>query len=125
MADARKNAAKSRKPPEKKNEPARKPARPADAPLIDTSLAAAAAARMVAHGGKAEPIGDEHHESDAFKMLKESLHKPAGQGAANFIQSSAPAKRSGVPTGGPNQMRRGQTFGADVNRSGVPRRTGG
>ena len=34
-------------------------------------------------------------------------------------------KKSNLPMGGGKQVGRNQTFGADVNRAGVPRRTGG
>lgn len=123
MADAK----KSKKPSgskQKKNEPlANKPA-PAN-PLIDTSVAAQAAARMVAQGAAPPSATGEQPESAAFKRLKESIAKPTSQGVANFLQNTAPQKKSGQPFGQQNQMRRGQTFGADVNRSGVPRRTGG
>jgi hypothetical protein len=104
--------------------PAKKPAA-TTSPLIDTSLAAQAAARMVAHGPTAPTPAGEQPESAAFKKLKESLAKPTSTGVASFLQNTAPVKKSGQPFGQQNQMRRGQTFGADVNRSGVPRRTGG
>jgi hypothetical protein len=107
----------------KKEPTAKKPA--ATSPLIDTSLAAQAAARMVAHGAAAPSPAGEQPETAAFKKLKESLAKPTSTGVANFLQNTAPVKKSGQPFGQQNQMRRGQTFGADVNRSGVPRRTGG
>jgi hypothetical protein len=120
------NAKKSKQSPgsKAKQEPAaKKPA--ATSPLIDTSLAAQAAANMVARGPAAQrPAGDQP-ESAAFKKLKEGLAKPTSAGVANFLQNTAPVKKSGQPFGQQNQMRRGQTFGADVNRSGVPRRTGG
>ena len=44
------------------------------------------------------------------------------------MATAAPgSKKSGTPFGaiGGKQAGRNQTFGADVNRSGVPRRTGG
>ncbi len=109
---------KAEAPAEKKPAAAQKPS------PIDTSLAAAAAAKMVAHGSPATATG-EHAESAAFKRLKEGLSKPAGGGVSGFIQSTAPNKKSGQTFGAQNQRSRGQTFGADVNRSGVPRRTGG
>jgi hypothetical protein len=104
---------------------AQKAAPPAPSPF-DATLAASAAAKIVAHGA-APTLGGtgDHHESAAFKKLKESLSKPSTQGIANFISSTAPAKKGGQPFAAQNQMKRGQTFGADVNRSGVPRRTGG
>ncbi len=145
MADAKKStkpaAAKSGKAPAAKvtgpakptDKKAKKPAAAAAAsagmPMIDTSSAAAAAAKMIGHklGGdkSAGGSGPARTESASFRQLKESLNKPAGQGAASFIQSTAPAKKSSSPFGGGNQVRHNQTFGADVNRTGVPRRTGG
>jgi hypothetical protein len=104
---------------------AAKPAAPAPSPF-DTTLAASAAAKMVAHGATpAVSLAGNQHETAAFKKLKESLSKPSTQGIANFISSTAPVKKGGQPFTAPNQVKRGQTFGADVNRSGVPRRTGG
>lgn len=120
-------AAAARKPAAKKAPPAaKKSARPATgaAPLIDTSLAAAAAAKMVANRDLLTGAG-EKRESGSFKQLKESLTKPATTGPASFLQSTAPQKKSNLPFGGRNQVGHNQTFGADVNRAGVPRRTGG
>lgn len=111
----------------KKPAASKKAARPAgattSAPMIDTSLAAAAAAKMVANRDMRAPAGPTR-ESNSFKQMKESLSKPA-TGPASFLQSSAPQKKSNMPFGGRNQVGHNQTFGADVNRSGVPRRTGG
>lgn len=93
------------------------------APIIDTSLAAAAAAKMVANRDVLASSGDKR-ESNSFKQLKESISKPA-TGPASFLHSSGPQKKSNLPFSGRNQVGHNQTFGADVNRSGVPRRTGG
>jgi hypothetical protein len=100
------------------------PATSAGTPMIDTSLAAAAAARMVANRDLLNTAGPKK-ESGSFKQLKENLNKPAVTGPASFLQSTAPQKKSNLPFGGRNQVGHNQTFGADVNRSGVPRRTGG
>lgn len=122
-APARKSAAK-RAPAAKKSAKPATGAAPAAAPLIDTSLAAAAAAKMVANRDRLNAAG-EKRESGSFKQLKESLSKPATSGPASFLQSTAQPKRSNLPFGGRNQVGHNQTFGADVNRAGVPRRTGG
>lgn len=119
----------ARKPAAKKAPAAKKTAKSAatsapSAPLIDTSLAAAAAAKLVANRDMLNASG-EKRESGAFKQLKESLNKPAASGPASFLQSTAPQKKSNLPFGGRNQVGHNQTFGADVNRTGVPRRTGG
>jgi hypothetical protein len=63
--------------------------------------------------------------SGLIKHLKESLNKPATSGPADFLHNTSPNKKSNLPFGGRNQVGHNQTFGADVNRSGVPRRTGG
>jgi hypothetical protein len=107
-------------------EPAAKPAQPL-APMIDTNLAAATAAKFVA---RKEDLGaspaPSHGESTAFKQMKENLHKPVGGSTPSFLQNIVPAKKFNNSIPGKNQqLGRNQTFGADVNRTGVPRRTGG
>ncbi len=146
MADSKKTAKKSepkaKQPPASnavaaaastpKKGAAKKTAKAAteNMPQINTSNAAEAAAKMIAHklasavGGNATGSAAKH-ESASFRQLKEGLNKSASQGAASFIQSTAPTKKSSQHFGRPNQVGHNQTFGADVNRSGVPRRTGG
>jgi len=117
--------APARKPPAKAK--ARSDAQPAGMPLIDTSLAAQTAARLVKNRdllGGSKAAGSQP-ESSSFKQLKESVNKPVLHGPASFLQSTAPQRKSNTPFGGLNQVGRNQTFGADVNRTGVPRRTGG
>ena len=120
-------------PPEKKAAASSaKPAAsgsPASSPRIDTSLAANAAAAMIAgkvgptsSGGKSQP----KKESSAFKQLKAGLNKPAGGALGGaFGVVGQQQKKSGQNYGGGKQVGHNQTFGADVNRSGVPRRTPG
>ncbi|HSU67931.1 MAG TPA: hypothetical protein VLJ39_13730 [Tepidisphaeraceae bacterium] len=99
---------------------------PTSAPLIDTSLAAGIAAKLVANRDRlntADPA--EKRESGSFKQMKENLTKPASHGPASFLNTTAPQKKSNLPFGGRKQVGHNQTFGADVNRTGVPRRTGG
>ena len=115
---------------------------PGSVPLIDTSLAAQAAAQFVMNRaliggaaagaaqppaeGQAEPQGGEKRESSAFKQLKAGLNKPASQGLGGVLGNADPKGKGNTGFGGGNrQVGRNQTFGADVNRSGVPRRTGG
>lgn len=118
-------ASKGAKKPAAKKAAAKSPARPG-MPMIDTSLAAQSAARMVANRDRLQnSTAGAGSESSAFKQLKESVNKPAAHGPANFLQSTAPAKKSNQPFAGFNQVGKNQTFGADVNRTGVPRRTGG
>jgi len=110
---------------------AKKTAKPSDTstdvPLIDTSLAAQAAAKMVVNRdmlGSSKPSG-EKKESGSFKQLKESLLKPAVQGPGGLLSPVSQQKKTNSGFGGRNQVGHNQTFGADVNRSGVPRRTSG
>jgi hypothetical protein len=114
------------KPAKKKATKAAAPAQPA-APMIDTQLAASVAAKQLVRrediaAAAAAPQG----ESAAFKQMKENVHKPTGQNTPSFLQTPAGAKKfnNAVP-GRHQQLGRNQTFGADVNRTGVPRRTGG
>ncbi len=96
-------------------------------PQIDTNLAAQSAANMVAHRDALQAVSDsgDKRESSAFKQLKANLNKPSVQGPASFLQSTAPQKKGNLPFGSRKQVGHNQTFGADVNRTGVPRRTGG
>jgi len=66
-------------------------------------------------------------ESSTFRHLKESLSKPHLSGMDNLLDSTAPpeARRSNQPFGQQKQVGHNQTFSADVNRTGVPRRTPG
>jgi hypothetical protein len=93
-------------------------------PLIDTSLAAAAAAKMVANRDRVSG-GENRGGSGLIKQLKDTLNKPATTGPADFLHTTSPTKNPNLPFGGRNQVGHNQTFGADVNRAGVPRRTGG
>ena len=126
------------------------PAKPAGTgtssmPLIDTSLAAAAAANFVMNRAllgnstpapvaqettgqesAEEPKPEEKRESSAFKQLKAGLNKPMPQGVGGLLGGTPSNKKGNTGFGGGNQQTgRNQTFGADVNRAGVPRRTGG
>jgi hypothetical protein len=101
------------------------------APQIDTNLAASAAASMIlnraATGGAASAGANQpaKKESASFKNLKDSLNKPASQGIGGNFGNIGAQKKTGQNFGGGKQVGRNQTFGADVNRAGVPRRTGG
>ena len=152
MAKAKKqeSGAKKATPAKSKSAPKAKgadkksaPAGGSSAPMIDTSLAAEAAARMLlnrsasgpvgaaASGAAAQPQADapeqaqDKRETSTFKQLKQGLSKPASQNLGGILGGVQGGKKSNQPFGGPNQQFRNQTFGADVNRSGVPRRTGG
>ncbi|HEV7301728.1 MAG TPA: hypothetical protein VGN72_20495 [Tepidisphaeraceae bacterium] len=98
-------------------------------PQIDTNLAAAAAAKALAAGRGAAATGastPSTGESSAFKQMKAGLNKPTFGGATGNLLNNVPnAKKSNTGFGGGKQLGRNQTFGADVNRTGVPRRTSG
>jgi hypothetical protein len=112
---------------------AAKPAAPSQ-PLIDTNAAAAAAARMVAggiSGAGTDPLAPKATESSTFRQIKAGFQKPgapggaAGGGGLGNL-GGAGKKLGNLPVGNQGkQVGRNQTFGADVNRSSVPRRTGG
>jgi hypothetical protein len=93
-------------------------------PMVDTSLAAAAAARMVANRDQRSG-GESRGGSGLIKHLKDTLNKTATTGPADFLHNTSQARKSNLPFGGRKQVGHNQTFGADVNRTGVPRRTGG
>ena len=118
-----KSASPAKKPSAKKS--AKAAGGPSGVPSIDTSLAAQAAANMVVHRDKLASAGGDKPESASFKQFKDSLNKSAAHGPAGFLHSSAPVKKSSLPFNARKQVGHNQTFGADVNRTGVPRRTGG
>ena len=116
-------AGKAKKPATKS------PAQPGGMPMIDTSLAAQAAAKMVAnrdflHPTKPQASGGKK-ESGSFKQLKDSFHKPAVQGPGGVLTQQNSQKKTSTGFDGRKLVGHNQTFGADVNRAGVPRRTGG
>jgi hypothetical protein len=105
--------------------PASQPSRP----LIDTNLAASVAAGMVGNRNRLGSAGGAGtsgaKESSAFRQLKEGLNKP-GSASLGGILGTGPIQEKKSQGHGPDrQVGRNQTFGADVNRSSVPRRTSG
>jgi len=132
--------AKKGAPAEGPGKTAPKPAAPkpavSRAPMIDTNRAAAAAASMVVHRDIASSVAapatgaapaqpePSRQESASFKQLKQGLNKPAAS-VGNLLGTPPGQKKSNLPFGGQKPSFRNQTFGADVNRTGVPRRTGG
>ncbi|MCC7351450.1 MAG: hypothetical protein IT446_12860 [Phycisphaerales bacterium] len=121
MAKAKKSTSSSTKSADKR------PSAGSSASPIDTSLAAQSAAKLLlARANTANRPAEAKSESSAFKNLKDSVNKPHLQGMDNLLNSigTPVAKRSNLPAGH-KQVGHNQTFGADVNRSGVPRRTGG
>lgn len=110
----------------KKTETKKKPATDAGAtPLVDTSLAAEAAAKMVANRAALAAAGKS--QSLEFKQLKDSLAKPHLQSLGSMLNSTGEQKKTGLPSafGANKQVGHNQTFGADVNRKNIPRRTSG
>jgi len=136
MAKAKKESVpKKEKAPGAAKKPAAKKAAPAPegdsgGVFVDTSFAAESAARLLAARvpTKAGPgEGSARPESAMFRNLKDGLAKPASQAISNLLDKhgSPTHKKSSLPFGPNQQIGRNQTFGADVNRAGVPRRTGG
>ena len=130
MAKKKSEKSESAAPSKKKTTKATKP--PATAPstpMIDTGLAANSAAKLIAAKASVAPGGSgaPSQESASFKNLKQSLNKHSSTSMASFLDKTAGPgqKRPNLPAFGGKQVGRNQTFGADVNRSGVPRRTGG
>jgi hypothetical protein len=96
-------------------------------PLIDTTFAVQAAAAMVGKGVSNSSAAP-RKESSTFKQLKEGLTHSNDQTLGKVLdQAGGPAtKRSSQPVDKfGRQIGHNQTFGGDVNRSGVPRRTAG
>ena len=122
------------KPAAKKAAPAKKKSAastPTGAPLVDTNRAAETAARMLAAGAHAKQSQQgqqpqQKSESSLFKQMKAGLNKPAAGAMGGLLDKSGGPlqKKSNQPFGG-KQVGHNQTFGADVTRSGVPRRTSG
>jgi hypothetical protein len=96
-------------------------------PMVDTNLAAQAAARMLAAkaklGGAAEATAG-NRETSTFKQLKESLNKPASSLASNVLGNAFGPHKSNLPTNMQGQVFHNQTQGGG-SRVNVPRRTAG
>jgi len=120
-----KKKTESKASPTKKSGTSAQPGRP----LIDTDLAANAAAAMVA--GKVglpqgnQPAQGQKKESAAFKQLKAGLNKPSAAALGGAFTSQNQQKKARQQFGGGQQIGHNQTFGADATRTGVPRRTPG
>jgi len=109
-----------------KGKKAAKPATGGAAAVIDTSLAASTAAKVLANRNLLpNRTSGEKPNSAGFRQMKENLSKPMSPASVPFLQSGGSQKKSSRPFNGPKQVGHNQTFGADVNRAGVPRRTGG
>jgi hypothetical protein len=95
---------------------------------FDLTNAMETAAALV--GNRARQTGKTpKKESLEFRMLKEGVNDPGIQSIEDILdKTSAPAARRGsghVAEHGTRQGGHHQTTGADVTRTGVPRRTGG
>jgi len=131
MAKAKKDSGSTSEGAAKKA--AKKPAKKAEASssgiFVDTNLAAESAARLLAArvSTKAPTDAQPHTESSLFKQMKSGLANPAAASMSNLLDKHGDPnqKKSAAPFVKGPQMGRNQTFGADVNRAGVPRRTGG
>lgn len=123
---AAKSAAKSAAKPAAK--PVAKAAAPA-APMVNTSLAAETAARMIGAkaGGFNSASSGPRKETSAFKQMKQSFTKPHAAGIGNMLNStiSPAAKKSNQPFHAGKQVGHNQTMGSEATRTSVPRRTGG
>ena len=96
--------------------------------MVDTSLAAAAAARMLTAGfGKRNQPQEKSEGSSMIKQIKNELNKSGSSGVSSMLDKNAPAgaKKPGNLPFGQKQVGHNQTFGPDVTRTGVPRRTSG
>jgi hypothetical protein len=125
-------AAKPAKKPAKIAAKKQQPAAAGGAPIVDTNLAAATAARMIAHraatgspassGSNAETSAG--RESSTFQKLKNNLTNPAA-GLSNILGGDVSQKKSHNTFGPNQQVNRNQSSGGGGNRLGVPRRTSG
>jgi hypothetical protein len=91
------------------------------ATLIDTSLAAAAAARLLAHRNAAS---SSKGDTALMNQLKQA-NRPAASLSTVLGTGSDALKKATGHSEFNKQVGRNQTYGADVNRTGVPRRTSG
>jgi hypothetical protein len=108
--------------------PAKSPAKPAGGmPLIDTNLAANAAAAFVGRKLSINSPSAPRVESAAFKNMKMNVAKPQNQGLNNILDTTNQNKKPSNLGGHANKQAtaHNQTQRADITRSGVPRRTPG
>jgi hypothetical protein len=130
-ATASENKAPAKKPAAKPAPPSR--ASTPGAPLIDTSLAAESAAKLLAAGvnlktlksGAPAPAGATKQESALFRNIKAGASKPHSATMNTLLDKThgPGAQPKNQPFS--KQVGHNQTFGPDVTRTGVPRRTSG
>ena len=95
-------------------------------PMVDTNLAAAMLGAGLGRRDQNQTAEDKR-EGSLIRQLKADLNKGHSQTVSNVLDKGAPqgTKKSGGQPFGQKQVGRNQTYGADVTRSGVPRRTSG
>jgi hypothetical protein len=140
MAKAKKTESKAAKSEEPKQPKAAAPAKKGKAgaskgsgaggaQMVNNEFAAQSAARMLMARATGAPIDQTagKKESSTFKNLKNNLAKPHLASMDNVLNSTGTAggQKSNLPFNQTNQKGHNQTYGADVNRAGVPRRTPG
>jgi hypothetical protein len=102
------------------------PSAPTGFPMIDTGAAAAAAASLIRHKVSTDNLGGTGKKSSAgFQQMKDSLNKSPSSIVGGMLGAVQDKKNQQGHSGQAKQVGHNQTFGADVNRTGVPRRTGG
>jgi hypothetical protein len=127
MPAVKKAAPKAAAPKAAEAKKSAKPSKPVSttSPMIDTSLAAQAAAQMLAAGlNRPAASSTPKQESAMFKQLKAGLNKPHTATVSNLLEKSHGPEPTKIHPQ-QKQVGKNQTFGADVTRSGVPRRTPG
>jgi hypothetical protein len=134
MAKAKKTTAPNSDAPVTAKQASARPKQPPAAtlaPMVDTQMAAQSAAKqLVAHLAPSTATPPTGKESTSFKLMKQNLAHPAASGLDSVLDKTAlpGSRKPNVPFAGPKSVGAGgrnQTFGADVNRTGVPRRTSG
>jgi|GEM_PF-5985733 len=117
------------KPQNKKNSPksaSKSSGQSGGTKSIGSAFAAQEAAALISR--KTGATGGVHKESSLFKQMKEGLSESHMDGLGKMLDqtSTATGKKSAQPFNhNRGQTGHNQTYGADVNRTGVPRRTAG
>jgi hypothetical protein len=101
------------------------PAQPAGMPMIDTGAAAATAASMIRHKVSTENLRGAKKSSAGFQAMKDSLNKSPSTIVGGMLGGAGDKKNQQGHGGFAKQVGHNQTFGADVSRASVPRRTAG
>jgi len=114
----------AKKAPAKKTAEKKAAAAPALAPMIDTGNAARVAANLVGKKVQTETGAPAKKPSSAFQQMKDNLNKPHSTVMGNLL-GDIQGKRATGHQGFAKQVGHNQTFGANVTRTGVPRRTAG